>query len=100
MIRRPPKSTLFPYTTLFRVKRLGAEVDSARVELVREQNLIHDPPQPFGLLRDERDKPVAACLVQREIVAEQRLRRSVYSRERSAQLMGGRGDEIRLELFE
>src|SRR2546429_7137803 len=24
MIRRPPRSTLFPYTTLFRSKRLGA----------------------------------------------------------------------------
>src|SRR4051812_17625351 len=25
MIRRPPRSTLFPYTTLFRSERLGAE---------------------------------------------------------------------------
>src|SRR3989442_4320927 len=25
MIRRPPRSTLFPYTTLFRSKRLGLE---------------------------------------------------------------------------
>src|SRR3712207_5203342 len=27
MIRRPPRSTLFPYTTLFRSKRPGVEVD-------------------------------------------------------------------------
>src|SRR5258705_9620540 len=25
MIRRPPRSTLFPYTTLFRSRRLGAD---------------------------------------------------------------------------
>src|SRR2546427_3383057 len=27
MIRRPPRSTLFPYTTLFRSSRLGAGVE-------------------------------------------------------------------------
>src|SRR3712207_6867739 len=26
MIRRPPRSTLFPYTTLFRSERIGADV--------------------------------------------------------------------------
>src|SRR3712207_8945722 len=31
MIRRPPRSTLFPYTTLFRSKHAGAS--SARVEV-------------------------------------------------------------------
>src|SRR5205809_2975681 len=31
MIRRPPRSTLFPYTTLFRSRSLGRE----RLELVR-----------------------------------------------------------------
>src|SRR3712207_7538956 len=28
MIRRPPRSTLFPYTTLFRSVRMGAEIAS------------------------------------------------------------------------
>src|SRR5947208_5935588 len=45
MIRRPPRSTLFPYTTLFRsdpsderlgwVRRLGAERGLQQLELVR-----------------------------------------------------------------
>src|SRR2546422_5768548 len=36
MIRRPPRSTLFPYTTLFRSKRLGARI-------------VHPPADmPFG----------------------------------------------------
>src|SRR2546426_6061093 len=31
MIRRPPRSTLFPYTTLFRSRRLDARVDLVHV---------------------------------------------------------------------
>src|SRR2546430_11238697 len=31
MIRRPPRSTLFPYTTLFRSPRHGLDVPGARV---------------------------------------------------------------------
>src|SRR5256885_10564000 len=39
MIRRPPRSTLFPYTTLFRSERDGvgaADVDRPAAELDRE----------------------------------------------------------------
>src|SRR5690348_17447908 len=31
MIRRPPRSTLFPYTTLFRSRRIKARVDDERL---------------------------------------------------------------------
>src|SRR3712207_8133675 len=31
MIRRPPRSTLFPYTTLFRSKALGVKLDASRL---------------------------------------------------------------------
>src|SRR3712207_6875965 len=34
MIRRPPRSTLFPYTTLFRSERRPAVVDAARLQAV------------------------------------------------------------------
>src|SRR5689334_23533503 len=30
MIRRPPRSTLFPYTTLFRSRAVAVEADAAR----------------------------------------------------------------------
>src|SRR5690348_17763089 len=33
MIRRPPKSTLFPYTTLFRSRHSGRLVDRQEVQL-------------------------------------------------------------------
>src|SRR3712207_8536053 len=38
MIRRPPRSTLFPYTTLFRSKLLGTPLDlyAANIERGRE----------------------------------------------------------------
>src|SRR2546430_10261922 len=48
MIRRPPRSTLFPYTTLFRSGRSGA-ADRARIEVV-------DAPEVVGM----GDKPLAA----------------------------------------
>src|SRR2546427_8887536 len=42
MIRRPPRSTLFPYTTLFRSAELGDVVGRAR---------RHDPPRARGVQR-------------------------------------------------
>src|SRR3712207_7815989 len=35
MMRRPPRSTLFPYTTLFRSAHRGVDVDRDAVELHR-----------------------------------------------------------------
>src|SRR5258708_29298352 len=42
MIRRPPRSTLFPYTTLFRSSRLAARWarSSLRAEYLRQQQAI------------------------------------------------------------
>src|SRR5689334_24705259 len=43
MIRRPPRSTLFPYTTLFRSQRHGGDVVQHRA--VREEaRLLDDVP--------------------------------------------------------
>src|SRR5256885_7799854 len=39
MIRRPPRSTLFPYTTLFRSTGGGGRGGSQRVELVAGRDL-------------------------------------------------------------
>src|SRR5689334_24336724 len=40
MIRRPPRSTLFPYTTLFRSERFGEDADPAFLASTRK-DLIH-----------------------------------------------------------
>src|SRR2546430_14683626 len=43
MIRRPPRSTLFPYTTLFRSERLGVRVlEAPAVGLVADNVPIDD----------------------------------------------------------
>src|SRR3989442_8484103 len=39
MIRRPPRSTLFPYTTLFRSRRAGAQAARAALPRPREVGL-------------------------------------------------------------
>src|SRR3712207_7350146 len=43
MIRRPPRSTLFPYTTLFR---------SGRQAIMPEAAVAHDADRPFRFLLD------------------------------------------------
>src|SRR2546427_5353365 len=62
MIRRPPRSTLFPYTTLFRSKRLGRllrERCRGRTAGVAEQHVetahlvVHPLHETFGLRSEE-----------------------------------------------
>src|SRR2546430_15525901 len=63
MIRRPPRSTLFPYTTLFRSlgKKLGVPVDRAGRVLVNPDLSIAGHPEVFVIgdlaaLKDEHGK--------------------------------------------
>src|SRR2546427_2935405 len=51
MIRRPPRSTLFPYTTLFRSRRRGGPRGAARARLA---------PGPGGDARDQLRGELAA----------------------------------------
>src|SRR2546426_7148778 len=46
MIRRPPRSTLFPYTTLFRSGPVAERCTSNPVSLVEWSN--HDTPTPLA----------------------------------------------------
>src|SRR2546429_3769052 len=51
MIRRPPRSTLFPYTTLFRSAGSAApdfDVSAARVRTLLEQLVAADTENPPG----------------------------------------------------
>src|SRR3712207_7475394 len=54
MIRRPPRSTLFPYTTLFRSGlRLGVDL---------HERFEGDPPLVRQLLPSAQPRPLGACL--------------------------------------
>src|SRR3712207_8102596 len=59
MIRRPPRSTLFPYTTLFRSDRLGVEVVR---RLVEEKEVGRGEEQPA-----ERHAPPLAARERRHV---------------------------------
>src|SRR5258708_28099898 len=60
MIRRPPRSTLFPYTTLFRSV-------FARFRVPRAQNLLQILLDRIARLRDARSDSAQRC---RRIVAD------------------------------
>src|SRR2546422_4895485 len=40
MIRRPPRSTLFPYTTLFRSRKANAEIAEAKRRIAEDERLL------------------------------------------------------------
>src|SRR2546422_11594636 len=40
MIRRPPRSTLFPYTTLFRSAEIGVQVDQLQIAPRRAERQV------------------------------------------------------------
>src|SRR3712207_8805678 len=67
MIRRPPRSTLFPYTTLFRSQQLEEEADLlGRGEVLEGEDLTGDPADA-----DDADRPVRVALLPHERRAEQ-----------------------------
>src|SRR5438067_6369954 len=55
MIQRPPRSTLFPYTTLFRSIVVGVELALAVEVDVDMQPPPHDPRRAHGVLRHRAD---------------------------------------------
>src|SRR2546425_1839663 len=60
MIRRPPRSTLFPYTTLFRSvlgpRTVLARQLSVRAHALRTDHDGGDPDEPDGRLREWRER--------------------------------------------
>src|SRR3712207_7343535 len=67
MIRRPPRSTLFPYTTLFRSNR-RREPQEEQVERLRAEECDHGGHAPryalctSGFVRSAEDSSVSATL--------------------------------------
>src|SRR2546426_7231015 len=55
MIRRPPRSTLFPYTTLFRSRLAREEVLARRREDVHDLGVLREPRLVLHAARDDAD---------------------------------------------
>src|SRR5688572_33340099 len=61
MIRRPPTSTLFPYTTLFRLRRRQLVVGMAHVAVTPDViDLVAGPRAEAGQLREDVAQHVGA----------------------------------------
>src|SRR2546422_3737729 len=69
MIRRPPRSTLFPYTTLFRSGRLADALDLYRGDLL-EGFFIRGAPEFEQWLEDERVRLKVVALRSATLLAE------------------------------
>src|SRR5918999_830883 len=82
------------------VERLAGDVEAVPVQLGRPPGLADEPAEALRLVHDEREEAVASRLVEDEVVPAQGLSGSVHGRERRAQLVGGGGDELGLELVE
>src|SRR2546422_5034169 len=54
MIRRPPRSTLFPYTTLFRSRRPGAGEEFLEPGVTRRQKVAQQVELTPGRLQDRK----------------------------------------------
>src|SRR3712207_9588433 len=52
MIRRPPRSTLFPYTTLFRSERQASALESLEPELAADILEAMEPDEAADVLGD------------------------------------------------
>ena len=70
------------------------DLDGACVELAGDQDLIRDPREPHRLGLDHLEEDGVVLVVQHQILAPQRSNRAVDRRERGAQLVRGRGDEV------
>src|SRR3712207_2220255 len=66
MIRRPPRSTLFPYTTLFRSKnRFGSTNEIGVFEMTGEGLVgVEDPSELFGRRDEEQPGSAVACTLE------------------------------------
>src|SRR2546425_2918899 len=111
MIRRPPRSTLFPYTTLFRSRSLGAHGGGGRENPRGERDIIlaadHERRLLMQALRhDVEHRPAAVGRPAPRLLHHERERRRLVHQAQLALGIVGRGrieedaagDEIAMEI--
>src|SRR5256885_12169346 len=82
MIRRPPRSTLFPYTTLFR----SLLVEAAEAELRGHEPLLGRALEPFGRIGRVLRHAAALEIAQRDFVLCGRVALRCRSEEHTSEL--------------
>src|SRR2546430_5609116 len=96
MIRRPPRSTLFPYTTLFRSVQRAPRVPALLIGAEQESEIIDLESRRAALVAGlELDEPVAAREQNLFGVARQRRPRAVEANVVVGALVVVRGVELR-----
>src|SRR2546422_9031831 len=110
MIRRPPRSTLFPYTTLFRSQPLSeagqrradhllervpflAELQRARLEPRHLEKVLDETIQALGLLTHRLQELVTRLAVETGTAVEDRADRPRDGRQRGAEIVGDRDQQ-------
>src|SRR3712207_7411538 len=63
MIRRPPRSTLFPYTTLFRSEGLDPAAVRGHVADIRVDGFIATRPDAVDLLKKASESPAVRAIM-------------------------------------
>src|SRR5256885_7350079 len=61
MIRRPPRSTLFPYTTLFRSPRTLRGSDTQAARLMARVEVSRSPPEKNGRSEEHTSELQSPC---------------------------------------
>src|SRR5438874_7979784 len=89
MMRRPPSSTLFPYTTLFRSRRVGEGEDPGRSGLGRRQVSALDEGQRRqggpGVALGRSEEHTSELQSRRDLVCRLLLEKKKYWRSRPRQ---------------
>src|SRR5258706_900688 len=100
MIRRPPRSTLFPYTTLFRSRRGGAEMEAGeglrQTALFRRRGGRQPQTDPYRSGEHTAELQSLTNLVCRLLLAKKKKRIRVQVRSMTV----GAPHQTRLELGE
>src|SRR5256885_2656513 len=85
MIRRPPRSTLFPYTTLFRSARIaGRTIDALDARGLSE--LPHQSMLATALADDQYVHPQRSCTRDLVILSGRKQRMTMRSEEHTSEL--------------
>ena len=82
------------------VDLLARENQPAGLDLAREQNVVDEVRKPLGLVRDDGQEAATQIVGEDDVIAREGLGGAVDRCDRSSQLMGDSGNEIRLELLQ